>query len=207
VAREKEIPKVLEKALVIEDKNGDQWVLQPGKAPEKVPGGGLPAGLQQPLSRQAEDLIRVALSELKSQAEQDLAGNEEKIRLALEQVNNQAVKVGVATDDNTDDLPSFSSVNVNTNQNNSFWQQTNLYYQESVAQHTNTILVSLNNTARKDFAKILGRKSIAAKQTLGRAIDTRLGQKESPEQVRAWVKTVIVQWVYEIVFSIQHNEE
>ena len=53
------------KAMIIEDKNGDQWVVQNGKPPEKVTGGGLRPGGNTPLSAAATDLLKKALKEIK----------------------------------------------------------------------------------------------------------------------------------------------
>ena len=55
------------KAMIIEDKNGDQWVVQQGKPPEKVTGGGLRPGMNARLSNQDKDLLKKALRQIRQQ--------------------------------------------------------------------------------------------------------------------------------------------
>jgi hypothetical protein len=55
------------KAIVVEDKNGDQWVIKPGKTAEKVPGGGLPPVNNALVSKEATDLVKKALRELRQE--------------------------------------------------------------------------------------------------------------------------------------------
>jgi TANFOR domain-containing protein len=53
------------KAIIIEDKNGDQWVVQPGGKVSKVPGGGLSPTMDVIVSEVALDIVKKALAELR----------------------------------------------------------------------------------------------------------------------------------------------
>jgi hypothetical protein len=53
--------------LVIEDKNGDQWIIKPDKTAEKVSGGGLPPVNKALVSGPAVDLVKKALKELRKE--------------------------------------------------------------------------------------------------------------------------------------------
>ncbi len=88
------------KAIVVEDKNGDQWVIKPGKTAEKVPGGGLPPVNNALVSKEATDLVKKALRELRqeyneekfSQIKQALAGYESQLAA---QLAKQRVTLGI----------------------------------------------------------------------------------------------------------------
>jgi hypothetical protein len=78
------------KTIVIEDKNGDhgdQWIIKPDKQAEKVPGGGLPPPSNALVSKEAIDLVKKALRELRQeyneekfgQIKQALAGYESQL--------------------------------------------------------------------------------------------------------------------------------
>jgi hypothetical protein len=54
------------KAIIIEDKNGDQWVVQPGGKVSKVPGGGLSPTMNVVVSEEALDVVKKALTELRT---------------------------------------------------------------------------------------------------------------------------------------------
>jgi hypothetical protein len=54
------------KAIIIEDKNGDQWVVQPGGKVSKVPGGGLSPTMDVVVSQEALDIMTKALTELQT---------------------------------------------------------------------------------------------------------------------------------------------
>jgi hypothetical protein len=54
------------KAVIIEDKNGDQWVVQPGGKVSKVPGGGLSPTMDVVVSREAIDFVEQALLSLRA---------------------------------------------------------------------------------------------------------------------------------------------
>ncbi|MBD0256486.1 MAG: hypothetical protein ICV83_12275 [Cytophagales bacterium] len=53
--------------LVIEDKNGDQWIIKPDRKAEKVPGGGLPPVNKALVTGPAVDLVKKALKELRKE--------------------------------------------------------------------------------------------------------------------------------------------
>jgi hypothetical protein len=53
-------------AVIIEDKNGDQWVVQPGGKVSKVPGGGLSPNMDVYVSEEALDIVKQALIILSS---------------------------------------------------------------------------------------------------------------------------------------------
>jgi Fibronectin type III domain len=53
------------KAIIIEDKNGDQWVVQPGGKVSKVPGGGLSPTMDVVVSEEALDIVKKALVSLR----------------------------------------------------------------------------------------------------------------------------------------------
>jgi Fibronectin type III domain len=53
-------------AVIIEDKNGDQWVVQPGGKVSKVPGGGLSPNMDVYVSEEALDIVKKALLSLKA---------------------------------------------------------------------------------------------------------------------------------------------
>jgi Fibronectin type III domain len=52
-------------AVIIEDKNGDQWVVQPGGKVTKVPGGGLSPNMDVYVSEEALDIVKKALLSLR----------------------------------------------------------------------------------------------------------------------------------------------
>jgi hypothetical protein len=64
----KEIPAILadapEKAIIIEDKNGDQWVVQKDGKVTRVPAGGLSPTMDVVVSEEALDMVKQALQEL-----------------------------------------------------------------------------------------------------------------------------------------------
>jgi len=53
------------KAMIIEDKNGDQWVVQQGKPPEKVTGGGVSPNNGVVISSETLDIVKKALRKLR----------------------------------------------------------------------------------------------------------------------------------------------
>ncbi|MDJ1482962.1 fibronectin type III domain-containing protein [Cytophagaceae bacterium YF14B1] len=55
-------------AIIIQDKNGDQWVVENGKDPVKVPGGGLPDIDVTGVSNAVASVVLKALKELKQEA-------------------------------------------------------------------------------------------------------------------------------------------
>ena len=59
------VPKPRTKAVVIEDKNGNQWVIEPNGTITAAPGGGLPPNNQIP--KPLRDIIREALTALKNE--------------------------------------------------------------------------------------------------------------------------------------------
>ncbi|MDJ1499912.1 fibronectin type III domain-containing protein [Xanthocytophaga agilis] len=67
-ARTQEIPQQLDKPLIVEDKNGDQWIVESGKDPVKVPGGGLPEIDVTGVSNAVASVVLKALKELKQEA-------------------------------------------------------------------------------------------------------------------------------------------
>jgi hypothetical protein len=72
----KDIPVILadapEKAIIIEDKNGDQWVVQAGGKVTKVQGGGLSPTMDVIVSQEALDVIAKALTGLSVKYNKDL---------------------------------------------------------------------------------------------------------------------------------------
>ena len=86
--------------LVIEDKNGDQWIIKPDKTTQKVPGGGLPPVNNAMVSKEATDLVKKALRELRQeyseekfrQIKQALAGYESQLAA---QIAKQRVTLGI----------------------------------------------------------------------------------------------------------------
>jgi hypothetical protein len=86
--------------LVIEDKNGDQWIIKPDKKAEKVPGGGLPPANNALVSKEAADLVKKALRELRQeyneekfrQIKEALAGYESQLAV---QLAKQRVTLGI----------------------------------------------------------------------------------------------------------------
>jgi hypothetical protein len=54
-----------DKAFLIQDKNGDQWVIKPDGTVEKAPGGGLPPSA--PLSTEARNILKQAFDALRQE--------------------------------------------------------------------------------------------------------------------------------------------
>src|SRR5262245_21231929 len=71
----KEIAPILkdapDKAIIIEDKNGDQWVVQKDGKVTRVPAGGLSPNMDVVVSEEALDLVKASLRELYQQYNTD----------------------------------------------------------------------------------------------------------------------------------------
>ncbi len=81
--------------LVIEDKNGDQWIIKPDKKAEKVPGGGLPPVNLSGLAKADLDLLKKALKEIRkenAQAVVDAAQQQHVLRQQSYQQKIQSVQ-------------------------------------------------------------------------------------------------------------------
>ncbi|MDJ1498134.1 fibronectin type III domain-containing protein [Cytophagaceae bacterium DM2B3-1] len=66
-ARTQEISQKLDKPLIVEDKNGDQWIVENGKDPVKVLGGGLPEVNTSGIGAKELNIVKKALKELRQE--------------------------------------------------------------------------------------------------------------------------------------------
>jgi len=82
---------IIEEAMIIEDKNGDQWVVQQGKPPEKVTGGGLRPGMNGTLSNQDKDLLKKALRQIRTQYSRELIQTSAQSKGQKEQTYDQII--------------------------------------------------------------------------------------------------------------------
>ncbi|MBC8110617.1 MAG: hypothetical protein H7Y04_06110, partial [Verrucomicrobia bacterium] len=92
IVTEDTFPPESQKARIIQDKNGDQWVLEKGKEPQKVAGGGLIPGGNAPLARADRDLLKKALKQVRNQYSQTLVTSSEELKRQKQQPYEQIVE-------------------------------------------------------------------------------------------------------------------
>lgn len=100
----KDIPAIIanapEKAIIIEDKNGDQWVVQKDGKITKVPAGGLSPTMDVVVSEEALNLVKEALhalhleydAEKMATIERDLTERRAAVQTYVEQYNREILK-------------------------------------------------------------------------------------------------------------------
>jgi hypothetical protein len=201
----------IEKAVVIEDKNGDQWVVTKDGKVTKVPGGGLPP-INDKLSKEDLNILKIALKEIRKQYD------ENKVQSLLRKLSQEEGKLDDFIRNQRKNLASNSTAN-NSNQSvylgsdrkeiNGVTQRGleigNIYKQAEYEYNKATVLFLFSREANKneDLQLIANGLKINNKryaeyliEQKGKNIDEKLMVAEVKKGIETLVEEIVVDKMY-----------
>jgi hypothetical protein len=204
-----EVPAILkdapEKAVIIEDKNGDQWVVQKGGQVTKVEGGGLQPGVTTPVTEGSIDIVKDAIRSLRreyddtkiSALQQEMASQMETLDKHIK-AQQQEYATQATDDDETetvwsnlelsDELPAVPSSNFD--QLSRAFKDSELIYNRAIV--VKWLANDLNN--RKAYEKVAQGLSVNG-QNAEDYIQSQKTQGKTNDQIVVAVKQAIIDYI------------